>query len=175
VSTRPRAQALIEATAFLPILVLLVGALVYAWVGFGRQVAFATASNTLAEWIARNGTFTSAMSATLQGDLESNFGIAAADTAVYIRISDASGASVCSIGSAPDSPEDGVMPTSLGWGSRIGSGAPLSGGLPEGYQVSVTIWGYSSLPFTASGSYLAAGHAVAYAEDNGFSGGPSCT
>lgn len=174
-SNRPRAQALIEAAAFLPILVLLVGILVYAWLGFGRQVAFATASNTLAEWVARSGTFTSAMSATLQNDLSSNFGIGADEAAIYIRISNASGAAVCTIGVAPDSPEDGVMPASLGWGSRIGGGTPVSGGLPEGYQVSVTIWGYSSLPLTASGAYLAAGHAVAYAEDNGFSGGPSCT
>jgi hypothetical protein len=175
VSTRRRAQALIEAVAFLPVLILLVGALVYAWVGFSRQVAYATAANTMAEWVGRSGTLTAQMSATMQNDLEANFGVDAADVALYIRISSPEGGLSCTGGSAPDDPEDGVMPASLGWGARIGSGTPISGGLPKGYQVSVTIWGYSSLPFTASGAYLAQGHAVAYAEDNGFSGAPSCT
>lgn len=174
-SYRPRAQALIEAVALLPILVTLVVLLVYLWVGLSRQVAFATSANTLAEWVARTGTLTAAMSTTIQGDLEANFGIDAADVALYIRISDNSGAQVCSIGSAPDDPEDGVMPVSLGWGSRIGSGSPISGGLPEGHQVSVTIWGYTGLPIATNSSLLGAGHAVGYAEDNGFNGGVSCT
>ena len=169
-----RAQALIEAVAFLPVLILLVGALAYSWIGFSRQAAYASTANTLAEWVGRTGVMTAAMSSTMLSDLEANFGIGSGDVALYIRVSDGSGAQVCSLGSAPDNPEDGVMPASpsLGWSSRIG---PTTQGLPTGYQVSVTLWGYSSLPFTASGSYLAQGHAVAYAEDNGFSGTPTCT
>lgn len=167
-----RAQALIEAVAFLPVLILLVGALAYSWIGFSRQAAYASAANTLAEWVGRTGVMTATMSSTMLSDLQANFGIGPDDVALYLRISDESGAQVCSLGSAPDSPEDGVMPVSLGWSSRIG---PTTQGLPAGYQVSVTLWGYSGLPFTASGSYLAQGHAVAYAEDNGFSGAPTCS
>jgi hypothetical protein len=172
-----RAQALIEAVAFLPVLILLVGALAYSWIGFSRQAAYASTANTLAEWVGRTGVMTAAMSSTMLSDLEANFGIGAGDVALYIRVSDESGAQVCSLGSAPDNPEDGVMPASLGWSSRVGTPqpSPTSLGLPAGYQVSVTLWGYSGLPFTASGSYLAQGHAVAYAEDNGFSGAPTCT
>ena len=172
-----RAQALIVAVAFLPVLILLVGALAYSWIGFSRQAAYASTANTLAEWVGRTGVMTEAMSSTMLSDLEANFGIGPGDVALYIRVSDASGSLVCSLGSAPDNPEDGVMPASLGWSSHVGTPqpSPTSAGLPTGYQVSVTLWGYSSLPFTASGSYLAQGHAVAYAEDNGFSGVPTCT
>lgn len=174
---RRRAQALIEAVAFLPVLILLVGALAYSWIGFSRQAAYASTANTLAEWVGRTGVMTAAMSSTMLSDLEANFGIGPDDVALYIRVSDESGAQACSLGAAPDNPEDGVMPALLGWSSRVGTPQPLptSLGLPAGYQVSVTIWGYSGLPFTASGSYLAKGHAVAYAEDNGFSGAPTCT
>lgn len=185
-SYRPRAQALIEAAAFLPIILVLVGILFYAWLGMSRQVAFATTANTLAEWIARSGGFTASMSSTIQSDLSTNFGIDPGDAALYIRVTDATGTSKCSIGVAPDgkasgTSRDGIMPTTLGWSARIGTdGATLTNGLPSGYQVSVTIWGYSSLPglALAGNSLFAEGHAVGYAEDNGFIASvtvPTCT
>jgi hypothetical protein len=139
---RARGAVLVETALILPVVAAFFVYGAQVWYGFSRQEAYTKTAGTIAEWAARSGELTTAMTVPLHELLLTSAGVEGQDVYLHVTLFDATGAIIDEVGSteiAVTGPS-AVAPTSSGWED---AGLPLD--IPYGAIVEVEVWSHQSL------------------------------
>lgn len=159
-AARSRGQAMVEFALVAPFIAMFVLIVVSMWLYYQKAATFTYASQTLAEWVARSGTYTPQMGVEIKNMLDDAIGVSSAESYLTIIILDAEpgvgGSVVASTGVTVPPDAAGGSPGDTGWDGTITN-------VIAGSFIQVDIWGYHSIGANSLGvaaNFVPNGHAV---------------
>ena len=161
---RARGQSLVEFALTFPLLVIMLFIIFIGWILFQQQSVYLDSARTVAEEVARQGQYTTAMSQAINQQLNNTNGVNSSNVYLFM-VAVAPDGTINQCGTqAPTSPgNNATAPAVDGWTSCLT--VMTSANLPVGSRVEVDVWGYqlTEVPFLPiTGMTTPTGHAVSY-------------